>query len=125
MTLRVVTDEQWPDKPCIVLSLDKDGTLTIDQGTLPTTEAKAIIATAFVAFCAPPSVTDGLSLYALLQFKLVGDKKRLGWALGMLGEVFWLAYAIVFRQYGFVIGAFIYGGIYLRNYLKWRPTPQS
>lgn len=64
-----------------------------------------------------PSI--GLSLWALLVFKLVGDKRRVGWMLGVIGEVAWLPYAIWIRQYGLMLACAIYGGVYLRNWFKW------
>lgn len=56
--LKIVQDEQWPTEPCLTISRSKGGVITVDQGVVPTDEAKAMLASAFVAFCAPPSVVD-------------------------------------------------------------------
>lgn len=51
---------------------------------------------------------------------LAGSRKRVGWALGLAAQPLWLVYAVVTGQWGFILSAFVYGGVYLRNWLKWR-----
>lgn len=68
-----------------------------------------------------PSI--GLSLWGVLVFKLAGDRRRIGWALGVAGQLFWLAYAIWLHQWGLIIGCGLYGGTYLRNFVKWSREP--
>jgi hypothetical protein len=66
-----------------------------------------------------PSI--GLSVVGMLGFYLVGEKRRSGWLVGIVSQFLWLAYAVAFRQWGFVLGCFIFGGTYLRNWLRWKP----
>lgn len=51
---------------------------------------------------------------------LAGSKKRLGWLLGLAAQPLWVAYALVSGQWGFVASGLIYGGVYLRNWYRWR-----
>ena len=51
---------------------------------------------------------------------LAGSRKRVGWAIGLAVQPLWLVYAVVTGQWGFIGSALLYGGIYLRNWLKWR-----
>lgn len=67
-----------------------------------------------------PSI--GLSVWGVFVFMLVGNKRRVGWVCGMLGQLFWLSYAIWLSQWGLIIGCVLYGSTYLRNWLKWKPV---
>lgn len=64
----------------------------------------------------------GLSVWGFFVFKLAGDKRRVAWAMGLLGQTFWLSYAIWLSQWGLLVGCGIYGSIYVRNWVKWRPA---
>ena len=41
------------------------------------------------------------------------------WLIGLGAQVLWLCYAIVTRQYGFIVSAFAYGWVYARNARRW------
>lgn len=43
-----------------------------------------------------------------------------GWAIGLGGEILWVAYAIDTQQWGFIPFALAYGAVYARNALHWR-----
>lgn len=49
-----------------------------------------------------------------------GRNNKLGWAIGLGAQVLWLAYAIATRQWGFIVSVFAYGGVYARNWWRWR-----
>lgn len=46
-----------------------------------------------------------------------------GWSICLVGEALWVTYALVTQQWGFVIGAGVFGFVYGRNlYRAWRPA---
>lgn len=49
-----------------------------------------------------------------------GQKRPWAWLIGLGAQVLWIAYAIVSKQYGFIVSAFAYGWVYLNNHLKWQ-----
>jgi len=55
---------------------------------------------------------------------LAGRKSAAGWAIGLGAQVLWIAYAIVTRQWGFIVSAFAYGTVYARNWVRWRRVPK-
>ena len=61
-----------------------------------------------------------LSAIGLLGIYLAGSHNRLGWLLGVFAQVLWLSYAVVTQQYGFIVSAFAYGFMYIRNYRLWK-----
>lgn len=46
---------------------------------------------------------------------LAGRGGWAGWAVGLGVQVLWLAYAIVTKQYGFIVSAFAYGWVNVVN----------
>lgn len=61
-----------------------------------------------------------LGLWGMLIFFLAGNKSIWAWRLGLLGQVWWAAYAIWLGQFGLLVSCGLYGGVYLRNLLLWR-----
>lgn len=61
-----------------------------------------------------------LTAIGIFGLYVAGSKKSWGWLVGLSAQGLWLAYAISTEQYGFVISAFAYGWVYLRNFLAWR-----
>jgi hypothetical protein len=41
-----------------------------------------------------------------------------GWAIGLAAQVLWFAYAIVTKQYGFIVSAIAYGWVNIVNIKK-------
>jgi hypothetical protein len=60
-----------------------------------------------------------LAAWSLLVMWQVGSKRRGAWLLGVLGEVWWLVYALATHQPGFVVMAFVFAVVYARNWLRW------
>lgn len=61
--------------------------------------------------------------WGLVVLKLAGDNKRTGWALGVINELIWIAYAIWILhpiQWGLIVGSLLWTGMYLRNFHKWK-----
>lgn len=50
----------------------------------------------------------------------VGKKTIWGWLILLLNECIWIAYAITTQQYGFIVAALAYAGVYIKSYLAWR-----
>ena len=63
-----------------------------------------------------------LSAASLLILWQTGSKKRWAFALGGLNQCAWAAYGLTTDQFGFVPLAFVYFGVYARNWWRWRPT---
>lgn len=51
-----------------------------------------------------------------------GSKKSWGWAVGLGAQVLWITYAINTEQWGFILSAFAYGSVYIRNIRAWHDT---
>lgn len=49
-----------------------------------------------------------------------GSKRKVGWLIGIFAQALWLFYGYTTEQYGFIVSAFLYGFVYLRNYVRWR-----
>ena len=64
-----------------------------------------------------PSV--GVSLVTLVGFVVLGGKRRIGWLIGIVSEVVWIAWAISIHQYGILVMSFAFIGIYWRNWVRW------
>lgn len=50
---------------------------------------------------------------------LAGRRNRWGWAIGILVQILWFAYAIVTGQYGFIVGSLLYGAVAAKNFRAW------
>lgn len=62
-----------------------------------------------------------LTLWGAGVFLLAGNKNRVAWLLGIIGQLFWAAYAIWLDQAGLLIGCVFYGAVYIRNWIRWAP----
>lgn len=60
-----------------------------------------------------------LSAVSLTSLWLMGNKNKLGIIVGLAGQILWLAYALMLKQYGLIIGVVAYTIIHVRNLLKW------
>jgi hypothetical protein len=61
-----------------------------------------------------------LSVLGILAMWQVGNKRLLGWVLGVVCELTWIAYAYYTRQPWFYVGSLAYIAVYLRNWRRWR-----
>ena len=50
---------------------------------------------------------------------VIGRKKRFGWLWFIFNEFMWTAYALITKQYGFILGAILYGIVGVKSYLHW------
>lgn len=51
---------------------------------------------------------------------LAGKKRKVGWAIGIGVQLLWIAYAIVSKQWGFIISAIVYGAVNSINWRRWQ-----
>jgi len=49
---------------------------------------------------------------------LAGRGGWLGWAIGIFAQLLWFAYALVTKQYGFIVSAVAYGTVNVINLRK-------
>jgi hypothetical protein len=54
---------------------------------------------------------------------LAGSGRRVGWAVGVAGQVLWVGYAVATGQPGFLLSAGVYGATYARAW--WRHRDRS
>ncbi len=60
------------------------------------------------------------SAITLLAMWLIGQKKSIGWLVGLLNQVLWVALSLMFETYGLLVltAALIY--VYSKSMLSWR-----
>lgn len=51
---------------------------------------------------------------------VIGRKKRFGWLWFIFNEFMWTAYALITKQYGFILGAILYAGVGVKSFLHWK-----
>lgn len=66
-----------------------------------------------------------LAAVGLTGLYLTGNMKRVGFLVGLGAQVLWIAYAIATRQWGFIATAVVYGGMYYRNWIRWKKTEEE
>lgn len=59
-----------------------------------------------------------LTVMGITGLWLAGSGKKAGWMVGVIAQILWIGYALVTRQYPFIVSALIYGFVYMRNYKK-------
>ena len=65
-------------------------------------------------------VLEGIGIFGAI---VIGRKKWWGWGFLLVNTVLWSVYAIVSKQYGFMVASFFYAPIYGRNLFKWFCAP--
>lgn len=59
----------------------------------------------------------------VLGLWLTGRKSRWGFAVGLLAQVLWFAYAVLTAQWGFIFSCCLFGFLYARNFQRWSKEP--
>lgn len=67
----------------------------------------------------------GLAAVGILGIILAARRNKVGWAVGFGAQLAWIVYAIVTRQYGFIVSAVAYGAVYAHSWLRWRREEQE
>lgn len=60
-----------------------------------------------------------LSFVGVAGFILAGKKIWWAWYINIACQVLWFTYAIVTQQWGFLVGAFFYSAVFIRNAYLW------
>lgn len=55
----------------------------------------------------------------------IGRKKRWGWLWFIFNEFMWTAYALVTKQYGFILGAIAYAVVGVKSFIHWKETEKT
>ena len=61
-----------------------------------------------------------LSIIGVTALWLIGRRLWWGWLIAWGNECLWVAFALSTQQYGFILGAAIYGTINMANAIVWR-----
>lgn len=60
-----------------------------------------------------------LSVLTVLGMWLIGNKNRLGWVVGLINQVLWISFAILFKAWGLLPLSLVLIVVYVRNLHKW------
>lgn len=60
-----------------------------------------------------------LSAFTIVVMVMAGNKHRLSWAVGLLGQVFWLVWIMASQSWGLLPSCLVLVVVYGRNHLKW------
>jgi len=60
-----------------------------------------------------------LAVIGVTGIYFVGRKTIWGWLVLLLNECLWIIYALVTKQYGFILGATAYAVVYIKSYMLW------
>lgn len=66
-----------------------------------------------------------LSITGILGMYLAGKRLAVGWLVGLLSEALWLIYAIVTKQWGFLLGVAAYSYVFYANWRAWSKTSEE
>jgi nicotinamide riboside transporter PnuC len=66
-----------------------------------------------------------LMAFGIAGIWLAGRRNSWGWFIGIVAQALWIVYAVVTRQYGFIISALVYGAFYANNFTKWQAASQT
>jgi hypothetical protein len=59
-----------------------------------------------------------LTVCGVVGLMLAGSQVRVGWLIGFVGQVLWIAYALYTQQWGFLVSAVAFGTIYAWNWSR-------
>lgn len=65
-----------------------------------------------------------LAIAGLLGAYLAGKKLAVGWLVRAGAQLLWLPYAVISRQWGFIVTGLAFFAVYGRNWLLWREQDQ-
>lgn len=66
-----------------------------------------------------------LTIIGLSGLFLVIRKQRLGFAVGVVVQFLWIAYAVTTRQWGFIASALAYGVLNALGWVRWKSEAES
>lgn len=67
-----------------------------------------------------------ITIIGLIGFYLAGKKVWWCWYVNIANQFLWAAYALIFEQWGFLLGVLFYAGIFTKNAYEWtRERPRT
>lgn len=60
-----------------------------------------------------------LSVIGVTAMLVIGAGRWYGWMVAFVNECLWLVFAFVTKQYGFIVGAAVYGSVNAYNAHRW------
>jgi len=60
-----------------------------------------------------------LSVIGVTALVIIGRGYWWGWVLAFANECIWVGFALATRQYGFILGAIVYGSVNIYNARRW------
>ncbi len=64
-----------------------------------------------------------LAVIGVAGIYFVGRKDKWGWNVLLFNEALWITYAIITKQYGFIVSALADAAVYIRSYIHWSKEP--
>lgn len=64
-----------------------------------------------------------LAVIGVAGIYFVGRKDKWGWNVLLFNEALWITYAIITKQYGFIVSALAYAVVYVKSYIHWSKEP--
>lgn len=61
-----------------------------------------------------------LAVSALASAWIIGNHRWWGWAVAVALQLLWISYGTITRQWGFIASAVLFGGLNIRNMIKWK-----
>lgn len=58
--------------------------------------------------------------YGVTGLYIAGNKRELGWWIGLSAQVLWVAFAWMTGLWAFAFSALVYGAVNARNLARWR-----
>jgi nicotinamide riboside transporter PnuC len=60
-----------------------------------------------------------LAVIGVAGIYFVGRKTIWGWLVLLFNETLWITYALITKQYGFILSALAYAVVYIRSFMHW------
>lgn len=63
-----------------------------------------------------------LSILTIIGMWLIGNKNRWDWIVGLVNQLLWISFAIIFKAWGLLPLSVVLIFVYTRNLYKWKDT---
>jgi hypothetical protein len=58
--------------------------------------------------------------FTFASMHYVGERNRIGFGIGMVGNIFWISFGILAHSWGVVVGNIVLFGLNLKGHLRWK-----
>ncbi|NDC82198.1 hypothetical protein EB093_00830 [bacterium] len=58
--------------------------------------------------------------FTFASMHYVGERKRIGFMAGMIGNIFWISFGFLASSWGVVFGNIVLFGLNLKGHIRWR-----